>query len=478
MDEPLSSAGNHTDVDTLQSIFSQQKMAFSADSFPSADTRIQQLKKLKAAILQNQEYLTAAISEDFSGRSVDETLIAEVMTSIEGINMAMKKIKIWMKPSKRKVGLLFMPANNQVLYQPLGIIGIIVPWNYPLFLAVGPLVAALSAGNRAMIKLSEFTPKFNQVFTKILAAIFDTSQVAIIEGEIEISTRFSELPFDHILFTGSTAVGKHVMRAAAKNLTPVTLELGGKSPAIIAPNADMHDAAERICFGKSMNSGQTCIAPDYVLVPVGREEEFKSAYASVFRKMYPTLKVNNDYSAIINMRQYQRLEGVLKEAEETGAKLTVLNPSQEDFTGSRKMPLTLVENAANNSSVMEDELFGPILPLVSYQGLDQAISYINARPRPLALYFFSYDKAEQKTVLQQTHSGGVSINNTLVHIAQEDLPFGGVGPSGMGHYHGYEGFLTMSASKSVHCIGKLNSGKLAYPPYGFIHKLIYRFFIR
>ncbi len=479
MTAAVTQISNYTDLDSMQAIFAQQKSAFGANPYPSASQRIQNLQKLKAAVLKNQDKMAAAISEDFSCRSVDETRLAEVMTSVKGIDMAIKNVKKWMKPSKRHVGLMYKPAKNKVVFQPLGVVGIIVPWNYPLLLAIGPLLTALVAGNRAMIKMSEFTPVFNKVLIAVLAEAFDENEVAIIEGEVEISASFSELAFDHILFTGSIAVGKHVMRAAAQNLTPVTLELGGKSPAIIAPDANMAEAAERICFGKSLNAGQTCIAPDYILVPQGREEEFKSEFQYYFAKKYPTLKDNNDYTAIINDRQHQRLQDLLKDAAKNGGTLTEVNPAQENFDGSRKMPLTIVENADNNSMVMQDELFGPILPIVSYQGLDQAINYVNERPRPLALYLFSYNKEEQEKVIHQTHSGGVTINNSLTHIAQEDMPFGGIGSSGMGHYHGYEGFLTMSKAKAVHRIGKNNSGKLAYPPYGSIfHKLIYKFFIR
>jgi coniferyl-aldehyde dehydrogenase len=469
----------NTDFDVMQTTFAQQKAAFAARPYPSVAERIHSLQKLKAAILSNQDALAAAINADFSCRSTDETRLAEVMTTVEGINTSIKKIKKWMKPSKRHVGVLFAPASNKVVFQPLGVVGIIVPWNYPLFLSLGPLVTALTAGNRAMIKVSEFTPNFNKALITLLNDIFDQSEVSVIEGEADISASFSKLAFDHLLFTGSTAVGKHIMRAAAENLTPVTLELGGKSPAIIAPTANMKDAAERICFGKSLNAGQTCVAPDYVLVPKGREEEFKTAYQVAFASMYPTIKDNDDYSAIINERQHQRLQAVLKSAAEAGATLTQVNPASEDFSGTRKMPLSIVENAPDDSVVMQDEIFGPILPLVSYQGLDKAIAYVQERPRPLALYLFSYDKAEQEKVLLGTHSGGVTINNSLVHLAQEDMPFGGVGPSGMGHYHGYEGFLTLSKAKAVHRIGKFNSGKFAYPPYNTpIHKLIYKLFIR
>lgn len=468
-----------TEIVRLQELFSRQKNAYNKSPMPSADQRIGHLKALKDVTLKYQNQLAEAVNEDFSCRSKDETLIAEILTSIEGINMAMKKTRKWMKPSKRGVGMLFAPAKNEVRYQPLGVVGIIVPWNYPIFLAIGPLVAALSAGNRAMIKMSEFTPNLNKVFKAMIAEAFDENRVCIIEGEADAAIAFTEQPFDHILFTGSTAVGRFVMAAAAKNLTPVTLELGGKSPVIVSNNVPMKDAAERICFGKSMNAGQTCVAPDYILVPKAKEEEFIQAYTTAFSKMYPSLKNNNDYSAIVNDRQYQRLTSWLKDAEDKGAKLTEINPAKEDLSLGRKLAPVIVQNMKDDMTIAEEELFGPILPIVTYDAMDEAIAHINDRPRPLALYFFGYDKNEQDYVLDNTHSGGVSVNDTLMHLAQEDMPFGGVGDSGMGHYHGKEGFITFSKAKAVHRKGSFSTGNLAYPPYdNSIRKLIYKFFIR
>ncbi|MBU2039520.1 MAG: coniferyl aldehyde dehydrogenase [Gammaproteobacteria bacterium] len=467
------------ELERMHSLFKQQQQAFRNNPMPSADERIADLKRLKAAILKYQDELAAAVNQDFSCRSTDETMIAEIMTSVEGINYACKRLRGWMKPSKRHVSMLFAPSHNHVMYQPLGVVGIMVPWNYPIQLALLPLMTALAAGNRAMIKMSEFTPVTNKVLKKLLAEVFNENQVALIEGEVEVSSAFAEIPWDHLVFTGSTAVGRIVMSAAAKNLTPVTLELGGKSPAIIAPGASMKDAVERICFGKSLNAGQTCIAPDYVLLPAGKEQEFIDTYQATFARMYPTIRDNNDYTAVVNERQHQRLQAWVADAKEKGAKITVVNPANEDFSGTRKMPLHLVENGTAEMKVLQEELFGPVMPVVPYRSLDDAIDYVNDRDRPLALYFFSYDKTQQKKVLERTHAGGVTINDTLMHIAQDDMPFGGVGPSGMGHYHGKEGFIALSKAKAVHRKGRFNSGQFIYPPYGgAIQGLIRKLFIR
>lgn len=469
----------HQELDRLSTIFQQQKAAFRKHPLPTAAERIADLKRLKEVLLKHKESLADAVYSDFSCRSKDETMVAEIMTSVQGINYAVARLRKWMKPSKRHVSMLFAPSSNHVMYQPLGVIGIMVPWNYPIQLAVLPLMTALAAGNRAMIKMSEFTPSTNAVLKKVLAEAFNEDQVALLEGEVEVSSAFSETPWDHLIFTGSTAVGRIVMGAAAKNLTPVTLELGGKSPAIITPKANLQDAAERICFGKSLNAGQTCIAPDYVLVPEGKEEAFIKLYQSAFARMYPTLRDNNDYTAIINSRQYDRLQSWVADAKDKGAQITVVNPANESFEGTRKMPLHIVQQHNDDMKVMQEELFGPILPVVSYRTLEDAASYVNDRDRPLALYIFTYDKSEQQYILDNTHAGGVSINDTLMHIAQDDMPFGGVGPSGIGHYHGKEGFIALSKAKAVHRKGKFNSGKFIYPPYGNpIQALIHKFFIR
>ncbi|MNP04489.1 Coniferyl aldehyde dehydrogenase [compost metagenome] len=380
-----------------------------------------------------------------------------------------------MKPSRRAVSMLFMPASAKVVYQPLGVVGVIVPWNYPLFLAISPMVAALAAGNRVMVKMSESTPATAQALKEILAKVFPEDLVAVVEGEVDVGVAFSRLPFDHLLFTGATSIGKHVMRAAADNLTPVTLELGGKSPAIISAEVPMKDAAERIAFGKSLNSGQTCVAPDYVLVPRKRVDEFVSAYREVVQRFYPTVEGNPDYTTIINDRQANRLDGYLKDAEAHGARIIPVLPQAQG----RRMPQALLLDVHDGMKIMQDEIFGPLLPVLPYDKLDEALAYINERPRPLALYYFGYDKREQEHVLAHTHSGGVCLNDTLLHVAQDDMPFGGVGASGMGHYHGHEGFLTFSKAKGVFSKPRFNSARPVYPPYGkAIQKLVYKLFIR
>ncbi|WP_339801188.1 coniferyl aldehyde dehydrogenase [uncultured Marinobacter sp.] len=461
-------------------ILEEQRQGFRNNALPSLTERLENLKRLKRALITHQEDICEAIDRDFNGRSRDETLIAEIMPSIQGINYTLRHLSGWMKPARRHVSVLFQPASNKVHYQPKGVVGIIVPWNYPLYLAVGPLVAALAAGNRAMVKMSEFTPHTSALFASIIESVFPRDLVAIINGEADVAADFSGRPFDHLLFTGSTTVGRLVMKAASDNLTPVTLELGGKSPALISADIPMKDAARRIAFGKAFNAGQTCVAPDYVLCPADRVPAFVDHFRDAFAAMYPELRDNSDYTAIINDRQYQRLQGYLEDARSKGATLVEINPAEETLeAGCRKMPITLVLNPTSAMKVMQDEIFGPILPVVAVSSTDDALDFINQRPRPLAFYYFGYDRSEQKRVVRATHSGGMCINDSLMHVAQDDLPFGGIGDSGMGHYHGREGFLTFSHARAIFSKQRLNSGRLVYPPHGTVlHKLVYRFFIR
>lgn len=463
--------------DHLAEQFSAQRQAFAGNPMPPRAQRLQWLRSLRELLLTHQEALIAAISEDFSGRSADETRLAELMPSVQGLRHTERHLKQWMKASPRNVGLAFQPASAKVLYQPLGVVGIIVPWNYPLFLAIGPMTCALAAGNRVMLKLSEATPATGMLLKQLFEAVFPEDLVCVVLGESDVGEAFSRLPFDHLLFTGATSVGRHVMAAAAQNLTPVTLELGGKSPAIVSDSVPLNDAAERIAFGKTLNAGQTCVAPDYVLVPRARLDEFAQTYRSVVHRFYPTLADNPDYTAIINARHLARLEGYLEDARSKGAQVIDLYP-QEPRQG-RRLPPHLLQQVSDDMRVMQDEIFGPLLPLVPYDNLDEALAYINQRPRPLALYYFGYDRAEQQKVLEQTHSGGVCLNDTLLHVAQDDLPFGGVGPSGMGHYHGHEGFLTFSKAKAVFAKQRFNAARLIYPPYGkSLMKLVFKLFIR
>ncbi|MGX9864061.1 coniferyl aldehyde dehydrogenase [Pseudomonas moraviensis] len=462
-------------AETLDRQFQAQRAAYAANPMPPAAQRQQWLKALRDLLNAERQALIEAISADFSHRSADETLLAELMPSLHGIHYASRHLKKWMKPSRRKVGMAFQPASAKVVYQPLGVVGVIVPWNYPLYLAVGPMVGALAAGNRVMLKLSESTPVTGLLLKQLLARIYPEDLVCVVLGEADVGMAFSRLPFDHLLFTGSTSIGKHVMRAAAENLTPVTLELGGKSPAIVSRDVPLKDAAERIAFGKTLNAGQTCVAPDYVLVPEDRVGAFVEAYRQAVKGFYPTLADNADYTAIINERQLARLNAYISDATSKGA---LLIPLFEQGQG-RRMPHSVLLNVSDEMSVMQDEIFGPLLPIVPYRDLEQAFAYINQRPRPLALYYFGYDKREQHRVLHETHSGGVCLNDTLLHVAQDDMPFGGIGPSGMGHYHGHEGFLTFSKAKGVLIKQRFNAARLIYPPYGTsIQKLIQKLFIR
>ena len=466
-------------ISRMHDLFDAQRAAFRKAPMPSADERIQQLQALKQGILKHQQALIDAISDDFGRRSADETRLAEIMPSLEGIHYASKRVRRWMKPSRRRVGIAFQPAKAQVVYQPLGVVGIIVPWNYPLFLAVGPLITALSAGNRAMIKMSESTPGTAEVLEQLLGEIFPQDHVAVVTGEADVGVAFSKLAFDHLLFTGATSIGRHVMRAAADNLTPVTLELGGKSPAIVSADVPLADAAERIAFGKGVNAGQTCVAPDYILCPRDRVEELTQALHTQFAQMYPNLRDNADFTQVINPRQYQRLQSYLNDAEEKGARILPINPGNEDLSGTRIIAPTLLLDVNDDMKVMQDEIFGPLLPILPYDNLDAALDYIAERPRPLALYYFGYDKAEQQRLMEQTHAGGMCINDALLHVAQDDMPFGGIGASGMGHYHGHEGFLTMSKAKGVYIKQRYNGAKPIYPPYGGkLLNLVYKLFLR
>ena len=466
---------NQQQIEALEPLLAAQRAAYRANPMPSAEQRRAWLKALRELILGEKQALIEAVSRDFSNRAAEETLLAEIMPSLHGIDYASKRLGKWMKPSRRSVSLAFQPAAAKVVYQPLGVVGVIVPWNYPLYLAFGPLIGALAAGNRVMIKMSESTPATSQLVKELLARIFPEDMVAVVLGEAEVGQAFSRLPFDHLLFTGATSIGKHVMRAAAENLVPVTLELGGKSPAIVSADVPLADAAERIAFGKTMNAGQTCVAPDYVLVPQDRLEGFVAAYRTAVQRFYPKLENNPDYTAIINERQLGRLKGYIADAEAKGAQLVQLFPGDQG----RRLAHSLVLNVSDEMKLMQEEIFGPLLPIVPYQRLDEAFAYINDRPRPLALYYFGYDKGEQQRVLHETHSGGVCLNDTLLHVAQDDMPFGGVGPSGMGHYHGHEGFLTFSKAKGVLIKQRFNAARLIYPPYGTaIQKLIQKLFIR
>ena len=441
------------------------RAAQARDPQPSWDTRATRLRALETMLQGHRSEIATAINADFGCRPTEETDLLEFFPSLSGIRHALRHGRRWMRPRRSLAGLAFLPARNMLMPQPLGVIGIIVPWNYPLYLAIGPLVDALVAGNRAMVKMSEFTPRFSALFAELIAKTFKPDEVLVVNGDADVAQAFSALPFDHLLFTGSTAVGHHVMRAASANLTPVTLELGGKSPAIIGPGARFDNAVERIVFGKLVNAGQTCIAPDYVLLPRARVADFIGTAQRITAQMYPQLGQSRQYASIVSDRQYQRLVGLRDSALAAGARVHPLSDSTDD-PARRLLPPQLLSDVNDGMTVMQDEIFGPLLPLLPYDSIDEAIAYVAAHPHPLALYLFEQDQGLIDNVLARTVAGGVSVNDTLYHIAQHGLPFGGVGASGMGGYHGEAGFHTFSHMKPVFRQARFNGAGLMNPPYG------------
>jgi len=461
----------------FRQVFERMHAATRRNAQVQRATRQARLDALAALVHDNAECFVTAISADFGHRSAHETRLLELFPSLESIRHTRSHFGAWMKPQRKAASIWFRPGRARIIPQPLGVVGIIVPWNYPLFLAVSPLAAALAAGNRVMIKMSEFTPRTGELLAELVAKYFAADDVAVVLGDATVGADFARLPFDHLLFTGSTKVGHDIMRMAADNLTPVTLELGGKSPAIVGPDYPLEKAAERIMVGKLLNAGQTCIAPDYVLVPAGREQAFIEAARAVVAKCFPAMATTPDYTAIVNDRHYQRLQAYVSDAQARGAKVEPLSTASPD-AGRRMFPPLALLNVDDNMRVMQDEIFGPLLPVLPYQNLDAAIAYVNQHPRPLALYCFENDAGRRDRVLNETVAGGVTINDTILHIAQEELPFGGVGPSGMGHYHGIEGFKTFTKQKAVFYQSGLNGMSLFNPPYGALFERLTKFLIR
>lgn len=460
----------------LAGILAAQRRAFESQRAPSAEERRGDLTTLLRLVLDNRKAIVAACREDFGARSPHETEIAEVVATAHAIRYARRHVGAWMKARRRSTGIWFWPAPNRVVPQPKGVVGIMVPWNFPVNLALSPLAAALAAGNRAMIKTSELTPATGALLSRLVGERFTADHVSVTGGDVEVSREFAALAFDHLLFTGSTAVGRQVMRAAAENLTPVTLELGGKCPAIVDDGYPLQRAAERIVWGKLFNAGQICIAPDYVLVPDGTQKEFADLAGEAARRLYPKLAGNADYTSVISDGHYQRLCGYVAEAEAHGAHVEGALDAGEG-RAERKLPLTIVVDPDEDLAVSTEEIFGPVLPIVGYRSLPEAIDYVNRRPRPLALYLFTEQAARRAEVLGRTTSGGVSVNDTLLHYLQDDLPFGGTGPSGMGSYHGREGFDTFSHHKAVFTqrgLGSRTGAQLLYPPYGPITGVLIR----
>lgn len=451
----------------LSQRFEAQRLAHAVEPYPTSAVRLDRLDRLLALTEGHAGEIERAIDDDFGGRSVQETRLAELFVVRAGILHARRHLRSWMANRRMPTALHFLPGRNRLAAQPLGVVGVIAPWNYPLQLSVGPALAALAAGNRVLVKPSELTPRFSELLERLVGEAFDPTEMAVVNGDADTGRAFAALPFDHLFFTGSTAVGRQIALAAAANLTPVTLELGGKSPAIIDPSADRRAAAGRIAYGKLLNAGQTCIAPDYLMVPAGEAGAVADELARAMAAMYPTLAGNPDYTAIISERHRDRLAALVLEARDAGARVIEVNPAHEPLpAGGRKMAPTLVVGPPETSRLMREEIFGPVLPIVEYPGLDDAIARVNRGERPLALYWFGHDAARRDRVLRETISGGVTVNDCLWHLAQESQPFGGVGASGSGAYHGEWGFRTFSKDKPVFHQARWNGTGLFRPPYG------------
>ena len=455
----------------MQAVLDRQKKAYLSERAVSAETRIDRLDRAIDILKTHGTKLSEAMAADFGHRSLDQSKMTDIDASIGPLESCKKQLRKWMRPEKRKtmfpLGLL--GGRSRIEYQPLGVVGCISPWNFPVQLTFAPLAGIFAAGNRTMIKPSEFTVLTSELMKELFAATFDEEEVAVFTGGPEVGGAFSALPFDHLLFTGATSVAKHVMRAAAENLVPVTLELGGKSPVIIGKSANLELAATNIMAGKTMNAGQICLSPDYVILPEESRDEFVEHAKNSVAKMFPNIKDNPDYTSIVNERHFDRLNGYVNDAKEKGATVVEINPAEEDFSQQEhhRIPPTLILDPTDDMKVMQDEIFGPILPVKQYKDIEETLDYVNSKDRPLGLYYFGQDSAEEREVLTRTTSGGVTVNDVIMHIAQEDLPFGGVGPSGMGSYHGFDGFKNFSHAKAIYTQSSTVS-KLAAamrPPY-------------
>jgi coniferyl-aldehyde dehydrogenase len=462
-----------SDIARMQAILALQKAAHLRDGAPSLAKRIDWLNRCIGLLVDYSDEIEQALNADFGARSIEATRFTDVAGSIGPLKFARANVAKWMKTEKRKTTpaiLALFGAKAEVQFQPKGVVGVISPWNFPVNLTFAPLAGILAAGNRAMIKPSEFTPVTSALMAKMIASVFSEEEVAVITGGPEIGQAFSGLAFDHMIFTGATGVAKHVMRAAAENLVPLTLELGGKSPVILGKSADFATAAARVMNGKTLNAGQICLAPDYVLTPEDKLETFVGEAQASVAKMFPTIKDNPDYTSVVAQRHYDRIMGYIDDARAKGAEIIELKPESEDLSQQehRKIAPTLILNPTDDMTVMQEEIFGPVLPVKTYRTTDEAIGYINAHDRPLGLYWFGDDESEKAKVLSATTSGGVTVNDVIFHVAQEDLPFGGVGPSGMGSYHGMDGFREFSHRKAIYTQLKKDIGPMIQmrPPYG------------
>jgi coniferyl-aldehyde dehydrogenase len=458
--------------DELEQLLQLQRDAFTASRPEPMAMRKDRIRRAMALLKEHAEPLCKAMSADFGSRSMEQSMITDIAGTVGSGRHALKNMDKWAKTEKRPVQfpLGLLGARAEVRYEPKGVIGILSPWNFPVNLAFSPLMQVLAAGNRAMIKPSEFTERTSELMAELVAQYFTPDEVAVVTGGPEVASAFSSLPFDHLVFTGSTPTGRLVMQAAAKNLVPVTLELGGKSPVFMGRSADFAKAGERIALGKMMNAGQICLSPDYMYVPEDKADEAVAGVSNGVSAMYPTLLENDDYASIVSDRHFERLQGLVEDARDKGAEVIEVNPGGEDFANAnqRKMPLNILKNVTDEMKVMQEEIFGPVLPVMTYKRVDEAIDYVNSHDRPLGLYYFGEDKDEQERVLTRTISGGVTTNDVVFHVSMEDLPFGGVGPSGIGSYHAVEGFREFSHARAVYHQSKIDIAKLGgfKPPYG------------
>jgi len=474
-----SQEGTAAQPEALSRVLARQRAAFLRNGPPSLAARRANLKKLRAALLARRADFEAALDADFGHRSRHETGIMEMLVVTWGFDYLHRNLRRFMRPERRHVALPMRHARAYVEYQPLGVVGIMAPWNYPFSLALIPLATALAAGNRAMIKPSELTPATSDLLVSLIAETFSEDEVAVITGDASVGAAFSTLPFDHLFFTGSTAVGRAVMRAASEQLVPVTLELGGKSPVLVDRKQPLARVATDIAYGKLANAGQTCVAPDYVLLHESEVDAFIEAWNKAVAALYPEGPTSEDYTSIVNVRHFERLRGLLDDAQAKGARVVETGRSPEHAKRrAHTLPPTLVLNVHHDMRIMQEEIFGPVLPIVTYRDLDDAIAFVNARPRPLGLYYFGSASANRRQVLTRTTSGGVTINGTLLHYVQDDLPFGGIGASGFGAYHGVEGFRAFSHQKAVFEVGRWNGGALLRPPFGRLTNFILSFMLR
>ncbi len=464
-------------MSAAQLAFNRVKEAFDINSNPDISMRRHWLLQLRGALKQHEHDLISAMDKDFAGRSEMESRMADLMPCYALLRYTLKNLSSWMKPEKRPIDLAFRPGKAWVEYQPVGVVGIIAPWNYPVNLALLPLITALAAGNRVLLKLSEYTPETNRVLNKLLTDVFSHEEVGVIHGGASVGAEFSRLPFNHIVFTGSSAIGRKIMRAAAENLTPVTLELGGKSPVLVAPDSDATQIARTIIFGKSFNAGQTCIAPDYLMCAQTQQEPLIEGMQNAFTQQYPNALENSAYTSIINTQHFQRLIHLLDDAKERGATVIPLQQPAIDESRRRIVP-HIITGVTDDMLIMQEEIFGPLLPIKTYDVIGSALRYIHRRPKPLALYLMTSEPFVIEMCTKQVHSGGLCINETMRHAAVDSLPFGGIGASGVGCYHGPEGFKQLSHPKAVLQYKRVNFNSLIHPPYRWWHRLAVRWLSR